>query len=111
MEKEYIKREAVCKDCVHYCVCKDTVADENWDENAPKEVREMFSPSGCENYKPTANVVEVQYGEWFDYHGDIKCSVCGMVYADEIRFMNKNHKGELLQHCPNCGTKMDGENK
>ena len=55
---EYIEREATCKDCFYYCVCKDTVADENWEEDAPKEVREMFSPSGCKNYVPAADVVE-----------------------------------------------------
>ena len=53
---EYIERGATCKDCLHYCVCKDTWADENWGDNA---LREMFSPKGCENYRPAADAVEV----------------------------------------------------
>ena len=53
------KEEATCKDCFHYCVCKDTVADENWVEAFfPEEVREMFSPRGCEDYVPAADMIE-----------------------------------------------------
>ena len=64
---------------------------------------------GLAKAMPDADVVEVLHGEWVDYHSDIKCSVCGAVYADEIRFMNKNYKNELLRYCPNCGAKMDGK--
>lgn len=48
-----------CKDCIHYCWCKDTIADENWNEDAPKEIKEMYSPVGCENFKNKADFVEV----------------------------------------------------
>ena len=58
--------------------------------------------------KPAADVVEVRHGEWFDDHGDDVCSVCGEVYSDEIRFMNRNFKFEYLAYCPNCGAKMGG---
>lgn len=40
-----------CKDCVHYCRCKDTVADENWRDEVPAKIKEMFSPQGCEDFK------------------------------------------------------------
>ena len=48
-----------CKDCIHYVWCKDTIADENWTDEAPKEIKEMFSPKGCENFKNKVNFVEV----------------------------------------------------
>lgn len=48
-----------CKDCIHYEVCKDTVSDENWREDTPKEIKEMFSPNGCEYFKNKADFVEI----------------------------------------------------
>lgn len=48
-----------CKDCIHYCLCKDTLADENWREDTPQEIKDMYSPNGCENFKNKANFVEV----------------------------------------------------
>lgn len=114
---EYIERKATCKDCFHYCVCKDTVADENWEEDAPKEVREMFSPRGCKNYVLAADVVKVVHGEWIEYHGQsylvhpmkydeygcpilqdyvgYKCSECGRAESKKEPYCN-------------CGAKMDG---
>lgn len=57
---------------------------------------------------PTADVVEVQHGEWIKYPSDayMKCSVCGMEYPKE-RMPN------IVGYCPNpnCGAKMDGGNK
>ena len=44
--------EFKCKDCIHYCICKDTVADENWTDEALIEIKRMFSPAGCENFAP-----------------------------------------------------------
>lgn len=99
---EYIKREATCKDCFHYCVCKDTVADENWKETAPKEIREMFSPSGCKNYVLVTNVAEVRHGKWVmrsnGYMCRPQCSVCGGAAVSACA-------GTL--YCPHCGAKMD----
>ena len=48
-----------CKDCLHYEMCIDTCADENWNDEAPKEIKEMFSPKGCEHFKNNADFVEV----------------------------------------------------
>lgn len=48
-----------CKNCIHYDLCKITVADENWTEDAPKELKEMFSPKGCKDFKNKADFVEV----------------------------------------------------
>lgn len=53
---------------------------------------------------PSADVVEVKYGEWecieSDTSVDFRCSVC-----HRYRF----HNGEMLRKykfCPNCGAKM-----
>lgn len=55
---------------------------------------------------PAANVVEVVHGEWikdttFDLCGIdyYKCSVCGKEQQIEYPY------------CPNCGARMDGDNK
>ena len=52
--------EFKCKDCIHYCVCKNTVADDNWTDDAPIEIREMFSPKNCENFFLAAYVNRLQ---------------------------------------------------
>ena len=111
MSKEYIEREAVCKDCAHYCICKDTVADGNWDENAPKEVREMFSPSGCENYLPASDVEEVRHGEWMpvviqeNYFDPPHCDTCKCSACEYEIDVSET----VYSYCPNCGAKMDGK--
>ena len=100
--------EATCKDCFHYCVCKDTVADENWEEDAPKEIREMFSPRGCKNYVPTASLVEAKYGVWVEhihpdawgYHASYTCSICG-----------KEKDDNTDSYCQDCGAEMKPERK
>lgn len=48
-----------CKDCLYYEMCIDTCADENWNDEAPKEIKEMFSPKGCEHFKNKADFAEV----------------------------------------------------
>lgn len=57
---------------------------------------------------PTADVEEVQCGEWIKYPSDayMKCSVCGMEYP-------KEKMPNVVGYCPNpkCGAKMDGGNK
>lgn len=60
---------------------------------------------------PSADVVEVRHGHWIlrqpnslhlDWRDSLfECSVCG---ANRIR-----RTGEVLNYCPNCGAKMDGE--
>lgn len=91
-----------CKDCIHYCVCKDTVADENWTDEAPAELKKMFSPEGCENFTATADVAPVKHGEWEYYtigvHSYRDCSVC----------RKTNPAGFITPYCPNCGARMDG---
>jgi PHP family Zn ribbon phosphoesterase len=83
-----------CKDsCVHYPVCKDTVADENWTDDAPEEIRAMFSPEKCDNFS-----FKPRLGHWNYYSTTMmECDVCGRHTA--------RHR---FEYCPHCGTKMKG---
>ena len=80
------------------------------------DIDEWIDEFGCDNYKPTADVVEVRHGHWvddvrtfsvMDKFGYVReeqkithtCSLCkiGIVGLD------------YMQYCPNCGAKMDGK--
>jgi ribosomal protein L37E len=78
-----------CKDsCVHYPVCKDTVADENWTVEA---IRQMYSPPNCDNFKFNS-----AKGTWLYYSTTMmECSVCGR-HTAKHRF----------EYCPHCGSAM-----
>ncbi len=93
-----------CKDCLHYCVCSQTVSDDNWPDTTPLEIRYLFSPEGCENFKPAKDYKKIVYGHWkrasfgpFDV-----CSVCGCC-VDEQQCKE--------YFCPKCGADMLGGNK
>lgn len=95
--KEYIDRNTVCEKCNNkkYCFIEMSNGEEKFK---------------CPVYKVSpADVVEVIHGKWINSHGNIVCSVCEAEYSDEIRFMNRNYKGELLPYCPNCGARMNKE--
>lgn len=94
-----------CKDCIHYCLCKDTLADENWREDTPQEIKDMYSPKGCENFKNKDNFKEVKHGKWIDtdtfdsnYSPIYQCSECYKEVADNYISCHK--------YCLHCGTKM-----
>ena len=64
---------------------------------------------------PAADVVEVKHGEWkktdwagVSVKGYMACSQCNVMIptCNGTRYC-LNH----LYYCPNCGAKMDGENK
>lgn len=50
---------ATCKDCIHYEVCLNGICDEYFTEDTPQDLKVMFSPIGCENFKNKADFVEV----------------------------------------------------
>ena len=58
---------------------------------------------------PTADVVEVRHGKWYQHnkkkHGDTcyHCSVCENYALSDCMVW------ELTDYCPHCGAKMDGE--
>lgn len=95
-----------CKDCLHYCVCKDTVADENWGENTPELVKEMFSPKGCENYKLAADVVEVRHGAIIE---TIKNGKMNRVFSCCNTDCTQLTSWVTPNYCPNCGAEMSGK--
>lgn len=84
-----------CRDCcIHYPVCKDTVADENWTDDAPELVKQMFSPEGCKNFMP--NTTTVTTGTWTYYSTTMmECSEC-----------KKHVPRHRYKFCPECGSKM-----
>ena len=87
-----------CKDsCIHYPVCKDTIADENWTDEAPLAIRKMFSPEGCKNFMELVGIdTWPTQGTWNYYSTTMmECSVCGKHVA--------RHR---YKFCPECGTKM-----
>lgn len=80
-----------CKDCIHYCWCKDTIADENWNEDAPKEIKEMFSPVGCDHFKNQADFVEV-----------VRCKDCKYyeIHKPSVT-LNCERNGRVIPMMPN----------
>lgn len=84
-----------CKNhCIHYPVCKDTIADENWSDDTPEAVKQMFSPIGCANFAP--QVITVTSGTWTYYSSTMmECSICGKHVA--------RHR---YKFCPECGSSM-----
>ena len=97
---EYIEREAVpsCNECIHNGVCG--LQERCFD------IELQLKEFGCDDFKPTADVVEVRHGEWLPYPSDayMKCSICGMEY-------HKSRMPDVVGYCPNpnCGAKMDGK--
>ena len=76
-----------CADGVEYKDCKDMKAD-------------------CEHFKNKADYEEVKQGEWIrgGVWGDTGsvayiCSVCKETTYD----------GDLFEHCPHCGARMNGD--
>ena len=63
---------------------------------------------------PTADVVEVRHGKWrlieYEY---LTCDKCGHWYytgcESTAEAKEKLLNGEVPNHCPNCGAKMDGK--
>lgn len=98
-------KEFKCKDCIHYCVCKDTVTEDNWTDDTPIEIREMFSPKYCENFFLATDVAPVQHGKWdalLKYNPKLGCSV---ILGYFCSLCNRDNKEET-NYCPNCGAKM-----
>lgn len=91
-----------CEDCVHYGVC--------YQQEVTNDINEWLDEFGCDNYKPTADVAEVKYGEWIHtdkakhWTGKDECSECTYHTWDRDDLSH-------LNYCPNCGAKMNGGKK
>lgn len=91
--KEYIERLAVKDEILSWAVCI------NHPELLSKE-----DTMHCVDSLPAADVVEVRHGRWIE---NTFCSCCGGFDEDD--------KGNIIQsfynYCPNCGARMDKEDK
>ena len=75
------------------------------------------------NAQPTVDAVEVVHGEWERCSGDLHssgyavyCSVCNKTHFVHNKYSLGGLYGhkelfELPNYCPNCGAKMDKEEK
>ena len=109
--KEYIEREAAIQ----------ALGDEPeiWCERDPVEIQEQNDWNyykHCIEAVPAADVVEVRHGRWiFTEYEFFTCSVCGESYyngaestAQAESYLNSGH---TYKYCPNCGARMDKEDK
>ncbi len=55
---------------------------------------------------PTISPDEVRgVGKWIEERMEIRCSVCGKEYTDEVQCHSSY--GWPWEYCPNCGAKME----
>ena len=95
-DKEYIEREANCKDCICYDVC--FVVRHNGDDR-------VLRNSPCKHFRNKADVVEVRHGHWEEQlDGTHYCSECG---HDATYTYDGTEVCGIA--CPFCGAKMDGK--
>ncbi len=104
-EKEYIEREASCRDCIHAGVC--------YMQEVCNDIGQQLKEFGCDNFKSTADVVEVVHGEWIKETRPKK-SEDGLYYWNalpRVVYVCSVCGREELQEEPycNCGAKMDGK--
>lgn len=99
---------ATCRDCVGYKFCsrgRNGQTNFYGAVNACNNVEYL-----CQDFKPTADVVEVKHGEWIDKPTGAYsrmqswCSACGK-HSGIGGIESNRHK----PYCPNCGAKMDGK--
>jgi hypothetical protein len=116
---DYIKREAVCKDCNNRAICidksccpvgraiaVDVVSGEVYRQTVEtlEKIREeanMRYEQAVEAEEALADVNARKHGKWLDtreFCGDYMCSNCEALYGT-----NK------FNFCPNCGADMRGE--
>lgn len=64
------------------------------------------------NALPAVDAVPVIHAHWIEFYEDIMCSHCKATYYDDIvdtyhdRVDYRRYVG--LEHCPHCGSIMDG---
>lgn len=90
---KYIERRAIVEKLNEIGGCDATDEwSKGWDQainTAVKAVEKL----------PAADVAPVKHGEWQDYHGIFRCSMCG------YSFEHEGYK-HFFHFCPNCGADM-----
>ena len=96
MSKEYIDREEVIKILEQYDLSSGSTlgCHSGAIECAISEI-EML---------PAADVAEVRHGRWEKRGSKWQCTGCKVLMS-----IDGTPQENLLYYCPNCGTKMDGE--
>ena len=93
-----------CKKCIHYNICVNFTS--KWVVETTNKAMNNGTCLPCDNYLPTADVVEVKHGEWYLHpDGSGTCSNCNRIQKSVWDFDN------IQNYCPNCGAKMDGERR
>lgn len=96
---EYIDREVLLKDI------EESVVFTVRSDKPSLEIRGANKIIDRLKVAPTADVVEVRYGEW----KGCECSVCGKVSPTVHLDVENEYKIRKTPYCPNCGAKMDGK--
>lgn len=90
---DYISREAAIAD-FEYCNQENST----W---TPQRVKTLLMRI------TSADVEPVRYGEWIEDHDYLKCLECGVMVMRDFTFFDIGN----WNYCPNCGAKMDLEDK
>lgn len=101
---EYIKRDVVMKE----------IMAAKWMDGYDGAMAMAISVSA-----PAADVAPVVHGKWecvanpnWPAHIHDKCSICGWWNTrNALCYDGSNKPGHSLNYCPNCGAKMDGDDK
>lgn len=96
----------VCRDCIHFDACAAFwYSDYDCVANIEDSKHKHGIEEACEQFKSTADVVEVRHGHWKYLWLDAVCSECG--YINEADAVTRCRTDP--PYCPKCGAKMDGE--
>lgn len=92
-KKEYIDREILLKMNFYTENCN---SEENrWNDYAIKDIIRHI---------PATDVAPVKHGYWIKIENyAFKCTSCGKMYWESEGYAARTH------FCPNCGTRMDGD--
>ena len=92
---EYINRQATIEALGDVPYVSDTWTD----EYSIGEYHQYKKDKAAIESVPSEDVVPVRHGRWRD---DDTCSECGEEPLTEYAV-------DIMQYCPNCGARMDGE--
>ena len=86
-----------CKKCFHFQVCANVLKQQLY---IREKMLKEENPK-CDNFVPTADVVEVVHSKWIKRNNERRCPICHFFYL--------TNGTTVYNLCPMCGAKMDGE--